>query len=59
MDYIETISECRDVNDNDNPDLAKQNKMSELEFKWIPVYEDGDKDGELIRNTIVYDDSMV
>ena len=53
MDYIKTITECRDVNDNDNPDLAKQNKMSELKFKWIPVY----KDGELIRNTIVYDGS--
>ena len=57
MDFIETLSDCRDDNDNDNPDLVKQNKMCELKFKWIPVYKDGDKDGELIRNTIVFDDN--
>ena len=50
MDFLETLSDCRD--DNDNPDLVKQNKMCELKFKWIPVYKDGDKDGELIRKII-------
>ena len=51
MEYIDSMSKCRDGKDNDNPDLLKQNKMSENKFKWIPVY----KDGELIRNTIVFD----
>ena len=50
MDFLETLSDCRD--DNDNPDLVKQNKMCELKFKWIPVYKVGAKDGELIRKII-------
>ena len=53
IEYILSISSCRDGNDIDKPDLVNQNKMSDDRFKWIPVYKDKEKK-ELIRNTIVY-----